>query len=127
MNQKTARFIWPVHRDSKGVMHPDAAVLQGFYPYGKKRVSLGREKCPIGIAVCNLLVGVSPWETNLAASWLLRFITRRQGPWNADLRTPPGPEGSNGSLLCIRRGHPGIFDFQFGEYRSSNPEGEVAC
>ncbi len=24
---------------------------------------------------------------------------RRQGPWNADLRTPPGPEGSNGSLL----------------------------
>ena len=33
----------------------------------------------------------------------------RQGPWNADLRTPPGPEGSNGSLLCICRGHPGIF------------------
>src|SRR5213075_3077730 len=32
-----------------------------------------------------------------------------QGPWNADLRTPPGPEGSNGSLLCIRRGHPGFF------------------
>src|SRR2546426_271019 len=31
-----------------------------------------------------------------------------QGPWNADLRTPPGPEGSNGSLLCIRRGHPGF-------------------
>src|SRR5216117_1081573 len=30
-----------------------------------------------------------------------------QGPWNVDLRTPPGPEGSNGSLLCIRRGHPG--------------------
>jgi len=34
-----------------------------------------------------------------------------QGPWNADLRTPPGPEGSNGSLLCIRRGHPGFFQF----------------
>src|SRR5256885_2805404 len=31
-----------------------------------------------------------------------------QGPWNVDLRTPPGPEGSNGSLLCIRRGHPGF-------------------
>jgi hypothetical protein len=26
-----------------------------------------------------------------------------------DLRTPPGPEGSNGSLLDICRGHPGIF------------------
>jgi len=26
-----------------------------------------------------------------------------------DLRTPPGPEGSNGSLLRICRGHPGIF------------------
>ena len=38
----------------------------------------------------------------------LNHILRRQGPWNADLRTPPGPEGSNGSLLCIRRGHPGI-------------------
>jgi len=32
-----------------------------------------------------------------------------QGPWNADLGTPPGPEGSNGTLLCIRRGHPGFF------------------
>jgi len=31
-----------------------------------------------------------------------------QGPWNADLETPPGPEGSNGTLLRIRRGHPGI-------------------
>ena len=30
----------------------------------------------------------------------------RQGPWNADLRTPPGPEGSNGSLLYICRGVP---------------------
>jgi hypothetical protein len=34
-----------------------------------------------------------------------------QGPWNADLETPPGPEGSNGTLLRIRRGHPGIFPF----------------
>src|SRR5437870_3288422 len=33
----------------------------------------------------------------------------RQGPWTVDLRTPPGPEGSNGSLLCICRGHPGTF------------------
>jgi hypothetical protein len=43
----------------------------------------------------------------LEASPLLNHILRRQGPWNADLRTPPGPEGSNGSLLCICRGHPG--------------------
>ncbi len=28
-----------------------------------------------------------------------------------DLRTPRGPEGSNGSLLCVCRGHPGIFNF----------------
>jgi len=40
----------------------------------------------------------------------------RQGPWNVDLRTPPGPEGSNGSLLCICRGHPDIF---------SNDEGRM--
>src|SRR5208282_2762698 len=32
-----------------------------------------------------------------------------QGPWNVDLRTPPGPEGSNGSLLRICRGHPDTF------------------
>lgn len=31
-----------------------------------------------------------------------------QGPWNVDLQIPPGQECSNGSLLCIRRGHPGI-------------------
>src|SRR5581483_7223273 len=41
-----------------------------------------------------------------------------QGPWNVDLRTPPGQECSNGSLLCIRRGHPGIsfsiFGLRFG-------------
>src|ERR1043166_4688299 len=38
-----------------------------------------------------------------------------QGPWNVDLRTPPGPEGSNGSLLDICRGHPGIriYDLRF--------------
>jgi hypothetical protein len=35
-----------------------------------------------------------------------------QGPRNVDLRTPPGPEGSNGSLLDICRGHPGIFSMQ---------------
>ncbi len=38
----------------------------------------------------------------------------RQGPWNADLRTPPGPEGSNGSLLCVCRGHPGILHLRGG-------------
>ncbi len=41
-----------------------------------------------------------------------------QGPWNVDLRTPPGPEGSNGSLLGICRGHPGILicDLRLGIY-----------
>ena len=42
-----------------------------------------------------------------------------QGPWNADLRTPPGPEGSNGSLLCIRRGYPGFFQFTNCDLRST--------
>ena len=37
-----------------------------------------------------------------------------QGPWNVDLQIPPGQECSNGSLLCIRRGHPGIFNFDCG-------------
>ena len=48
----------------------------------------------------------------------LNHILRRQGPWNADLRTPPGPEGSNGSLLCIRRGHPGFFNLRVMTYGS---------
>jgi len=34
-----------------------------------------------------------------------------QGLWSVDLRTPPGPEGSNGSMLCNCRSHPGIFQF----------------
>src|SRR6267142_541645 len=38
----------------------------------------------------------------------------RQGPWTVDLRTPPGPEGSNGSLLCSCRGHPGILNSKRG-------------
>jgi hypothetical protein len=47
----------------------------------------------------------------LLARWVeLRFIISRQGPWNVDLGTPPGPEGSNGTLLRIRRGYPG-FEF----------------
>ncbi len=41
----------------------------------------------------------------------LRQILFCQGPWNVDLRTPPGPEGSNGSLLCVCRGHPGTLNF----------------
>ena len=52
----------------------------------------------------------------LEASFFLAHIRHCQGPWNVDLRTPPGPEGSNGSLLDICRGHPGIFSilsFQF--------------
>ena len=55
----------------------------------------------------------STGDTILAASGEFDLITRRQGPWNADLRTPPGPEGSNGSLLCIRRGYPGILHLRF--------------
>jgi hypothetical protein len=47
----------------------------------------------------------------LEDSTALRQILRCQGPWNVDLRTPPGQECSNGSLLCIRRGHPGTFEF----------------
>src|SRR5438876_6724030 len=45
----------------------------------------------------------------LEGALALRQILCCQGPWNVDLRTPPGPEGSNGSLLCMRRGHPGFF------------------
>jgi hypothetical protein len=48
---------------------------------------------------------------NYASHWL------RQGLWIADLQNPPGPEGSNGSLLCICRSHPGIsftiYDLRF--------------
>jgi len=40
-------------------------------------------------------------------AWV-RHILLCQGPWIVDLRTPPGPEGSNGSLLCDCRGNPGI-------------------
>src|SRR5439155_4692409 len=43
----------------------------------------------------------------------LQHISSRQGPWTVDLRTPPGPEGSNGSLLCICRGHPGISQMSY--------------
>ena len=53
---------------------------------------------------------------SLDASQALPQPPFRQGPWNVDLRTPPGPEGSNGSLLDICRGHPGtfsIYDFGF--------------
>ena len=44
----------------------------------------------------------------LEAANTVQHIELRQGPRNVDLRTPPGPEGSNGSLLDICRGHPGI-------------------
>jgi len=47
----------------------------------------------------------------------LRQIYFCQGPWNVDLRIPPGQECSNGSLLCIRRGHPGIFLFTICDIR----------
>src|ERR1700709_2834291 len=42
---------------------------------------------------------------------ILPQLYPRQGPWNVDLRTPPGPEGSNGSLLRICRGHPDTLSF----------------
>jgi len=77
---------------------------------------------------CKLLIESWPWQINGNNDALSRqrgmdaanYIC--QGPWNVDLRTPPGPEGSNGSLLDICRGHPGIlfsitigvpFDLQF--------------
>jgi len=46
-----------------------------------------------------------------------------QGPWNVDLRTPPGPEGSNGSLLCVCRGHPDTFSNDEGRMKNeeTNP------
>jgi len=53
----------------------------------------------------------SPAVISLEAPAGVPHIHFRQGPWNVDLRTPPGPEGSNGSLLDICRGHPGIFRF----------------
>ena len=63
-------------------------------------------------------VALSRQAMNIAA------IFSCQGPWNVDLRTPPGPEGSNGSLLRICRGHPGISNFEFlilsFEFRCSN-------
>jgi len=65
--------------------------------------------------------------------WCRRALSRQrlkfaafficQGPWNVDLRTPPGPEGSNGSLLDICRGHPDIFiyDLRFAIYDRETP------
>ena len=46
-------------------------------------------------------------QFDLEATATMRQIPGCQGPWTVDLRTPPGPEGSNGSLLRICRGHPG--------------------
>ena len=46
-------------------------------------------------------------------SYRVGFIESRQGPWNVDLETPPGPEGSNGTLLHIRRGYPGFSNLRF--------------
>jgi hypothetical protein len=59
-----------------------------------------------------LILAGAGWITNRKQAILLEATFRlaqnysRQGPWNVDLRTPPGPEGSNGSLLRICRGHP---------------------
>jgi hypothetical protein len=51
-------------------------------------------------------------ELSLEGAAVMRQIQRCQGPWTVDLQTPPGPEGSNGSLLCICRGHPGTLIFE---------------
>ena len=51
-------------------------------------------------------------DFGLEAAGGMRQIRCCQGPWTVDLRTPPGPEGSNGSLLCICRGHPGTLIFE---------------
>jgi len=53
------------------------------------------------------------WPANwLEAAGAMRQTLDCQGPWTVDLRTPPGPEGSNGSLLRSCRGHPGMFNFR---------------
>ena len=71
--------------------------------------------CQLSNPVAGLEVSfVKNRQTLLAASPQVRFIVSRQGPWNVDLETPPGPEGSNGTLLHIRRGYPGFSNFRFG-------------
>ena len=69
---------------------------------------------------------------NLAAILLeacapLPQILPRQGPWNVDLRTPRGPEGSNGSLLRVCRGHPGTFSMQNIKCKIQNGEAPAAA
>jgi hypothetical protein len=70
-------------------------------------------------------------QIDLAAAAFPRVIMGRQGPWNVDLGTPPGPEGSNGTLLRIRRGHPGfLFQFRIANSRfqpelASNPKSKI--
>ena len=53
-------------------------------------------------------------DYHLAMSAVLRLTPSCQGPWSVDLRTPPGQECSNGSLLDICYGSPGIFFFFWG-------------
>jgi len=51
------------------------------------------------------------WRTQAALALMKQLpsctIHNCQGPWNVDLQTPSGPEGSSGRSLCICRGHPG--------------------
>ena len=76
----------------------------------------GLKRGPLSVGVARLDSAPCRFAMNdldklLADTEDLRFILFRQGPWSADLQTPRGPEGSNGSLLCICRGHPGLLNF----------------
>ena len=89
----------------------------GFFPAPRKTPKYQPNTC-IECEWSNFLVNRISQIVNgtlipLAGALPLRHIVFRQGPWNADLRIPPGQECSNGSLLCIRRGHPGIFHLRF--------------
>jgi len=75
-------------------------------------------------------------KRNIAVPTPTRFVSttgkiavnfRCQGPWNVDLRTPPGPEGSNGSLLDICRGHPGLFLMKNAKVKIKNDGPDDGC
>ena len=81
----------------------------------RRRPAAGPKKVPAYSNRCQGDAGAKLWTLNfchprnvLEALKQVQHINPRQGPRNVDLRNPPGPEGSNGSLLDICRGHPGI-------------------
>ena len=65
--------------------------------------------CPLGQQIRETFTNPPRQSFVLVAAFPLPHNTPRQGLWSADLRIPPGPEGSNGSMLCNCRSHPGIF------------------